>query len=467
MIQRATAWLAAALVVGALAPTSASAHGLVSRSDLPIPQWLFGWAASIVLVVSFVGLAVLWRRPVLEDAPARRLFGVPAWIEVICGCVGVALFALVVYSGLAGNQTSTANLAPTFVYVLFWVGLAPVSALFGDVFRLFNPWRAVARAGAWLATRAARGPLHAPLRYPARLGRWPAVIGLFGFAWLELVSSDATSPQLVATLALGYAATQLAGMALYGIDAWNDRGDAFGVYFGLFSRLAPLQHRGRDVYLVRPLSGVTGLVSVPGTLALLFVMIGSTSFDGASGGEPWGALAPEIQSVLGAIGLGTALALEMTYTIGLLGSMLVIAGVYRIGVSGMRSVAQPDGVDLGERFAHTLVPIALAYVLAHYFSLLVFQGQAAGYLFSDPLGNGSDLLGLANSTIDYGVVSSNTIWYVQVAALVIGHVAGLVLAHDRSLTTYSTAALATRSQYWMLAVMVGYTSLGLWLLSSG
>lgn len=467
MIQRAGACLVGALVVGALAPTSALAHGLASRSDLPIPQWLFGWAASLVLVVSFAGLAVLWRRPALEDTPSRRLLSVPAWVEVVCGAIGVVLFALVVYSGLAGNQTSTANLAPTFVYVLFWVGLAPISALFGDVFRAFNPWRAVARAVAWIARRVAGAALPARRPYPARLGHWPAVAGLFAFAWLELVSTDSTSPQHIAILALVYATAQLIGMARYGIEPWSDRGDAFGVYFNLFARLAPLQRRGSDLYLVRPLSRVTGLVGIPGTLALLFVMIGSTSFDGASVGEPWGALAPEIQSVFEAIGLGATLSLELTFTIGLVASIVLIAGLYRVGISGMRSIGQPDGVDLRARFAHTLVPIALAYVLAHYFSLLVFQGQAAAYLFSDPLGRGSDLLGLTNTQIDYGLISANGIWYVQVAALVIGHVAGLVLAHDRSLTTYPTARLATRSQYWMLVVMVGYTSLGLWLLSSG
>jgi hypothetical protein len=122
--------------------------------------------------------------------------------------------------------------------------------------------------------------------------------------------------------------------------------------------------------------------------------------------------------------------------------------------------------ELAERFAHTLVPIALAYVIAHYFSALVYQGQATFYLMSDPLGDGSDIFGTADRTIDYGVVGANGIWYVQVAALVLGHAGGLALAHDRALALYRKARDATRSQYWMLAVMVGFTSLGLWLLSA-
>jgi hypothetical protein len=122
--------------------------------------------------------------------------------------------------------------------------------------------------------------------------------------------------------------------------------------------------------------------------------------------------------------------------------------------------------DLAARFAHTLAPIAFAYVLAHYFSLLIYQGQAIGYLVSDPLGKGSNLFGTAHFQINSHLLSNSAIWYVQVIALVGGHVAGLILAHDRALAVYPRAQEAVRSQYWMLTVMVGFTCLGLWLLSA-
>ncbi len=144
-----------------------------------------------------------------------------------------------------------------------------------------------------------------------------------------------------------------------------------------------------------------------------------------------------------------------------------VGGIYRLGVAGMGSIGgrhQPG--ELAQKFVHSLIPIALAYVVAHYFSLLAYQGQAMASLISDPLGDGSDIFGSAASTIDYGVISATGIWYVQVAALVLGHAAGLTLAHDRALTVYRRVRDATRSQYWMLAVMVGFTSLGLWLLSA-
>jgi hypothetical protein len=147
--------------------------------------------------------------------------------------------------------------------------------------------------------------------------------------------------------------------------------------------------------------------------------------------------------------------------------VLIVSGLYRLGVMGMHSVNREHPTsELSRQFVHTLAPIAVAYVIAHYFSLLAFQGQAMAFLASDPLGDGSDLFGTASSTIDYNVVSAQGIWYVQVGALVIGHVAGLTLAHDKALAVYSDVREATRSQYWMLLVMITFTSLGLWLLSA-
>jgi hypothetical protein len=122
--------------------------------------------------------------------------------------------------------------------------------------------------------------------------------------------------------------------------------------------------------------------------------------------------------------------------------------------------------ELAGRFVHSLVPIAIAYVIAHYFSLLAFDGQRIAYLISDPLGRGDDLFGTAGATVDFAWISATGIWYVQVGALVLGHIAGLILAHDRALATFKDSRTATRSQYWMLAVMIAFTSLGLWLLSS-
>ncbi len=449
-------------------PDAALAHGLVGREDLPIPKWLFGWAATAVLVASFVGLAVLWPTPRLEGREERRLLRVPKILDPICGAIGVAIFVLIVYAGYRGSQTATNNISEVFIFILFWVGVAVASLLFGDVFKAFNPWRAIGRAFAWVASMLSPKGLPAPMGYPAWLGRWPAVIGILGFAWIELVYTGRQDPSNLVTLALVYAAIQFVGMSLYGIEAWNRYGDGFGVYFGLFSRISPLHWVRGEVRLRPVLSGLTSLDVVPGTVALLCTMIGTTSFDGFSTGPAWTSIAPRLTDSLRNLGLGQSTALEGALTIGLLGCVLVVSGLYWLGISGMRreNRAGMTSEALAARFVHSLVPIAIAYILAHYFSLLAYDGQRIAYLISDPLGLGHDYFGTATTTVNYGWISATGIWYVQVAALVLGHIAGLILAHDRALVMFKESRTATRSQYWMLAVMIAFTSLGLWLLSS-
>jgi hypothetical protein len=461
---------ALALSAALAAPASALAHGLVGKQDLPIPRWLFAWAAAAVLVVSFVALAVLWPRPRLERVRERPVLKVPAVLEVLCGILGVAAFVITVWAGFAGSQTATANLAPTVVYVVFWVAIPFTTIVLGDVFAAFNPWRAIARGAAWLYARGRGGDAPAPLPYPEWLGRWPAAVGIFLFAWVELVYVNKDDPSQLSVMMLIYAAVQLVGMSVYGIEAWSRNADAFGVYFRLFSMLAPLHWRERTLYVRPPLSGAPTLVAGPGTVALLCTMIGTVSFDGLSQGQIWtgqGGIAPELQQRFVNLGFTGEVALEITFTIGLLTMVGLISGLYRLGVIGMHTVGRGhDTTELSRRFVHSLIPIALAYVVAHYFSLLMYQGQAVAYLVSDPLGDGSNVFGTATATINYNLVGANGVWYVQVFALVLGHAAGLTLAHDRALVVYDRARDATRSQYWMLAVMVAFTSLGLWLLSA-
>ena len=448
----------------------AHAGGLIGRSDLPIPEWLFGWAAAMVLVISFVALAILWPEPKLEGdrwrpLPGGRVVGSRV-VEIVCGTIGVGLLGVVVYTGLEGTQSPAANFAPTFVFVIFWIGLVPASVLFGDVFRAFNPWRALGRAVGWAAGRVVRSGLPAPLAYPERLGHWPAAAGVFAFAVLELVRSGGDQPDTVAIATLVYSAFTFVAMALYGVEAWSARGEAFSVYFNLFSRISVFETRDRVLGVRPPLTGLAHLKSGAGTAALLAVMIGSVTFDGAGEAPIWTGISPDMTRFFGDLGLSPQPAFELTFLIGLSVAILLVAGLYRLGVLGARSVGGGFSAEqLSRGFVHSLVPIALAYVMAHYVTYLLFRGQAIVFLASDPLGDGSDLFGTASTQIDYGVIGSTATWYWQVAFVVIGHAAGLTLAHDRALALYADGKLAVRSQYWMLAVMVCFTSLALWLLS--
>ena len=463
----AAAAFAAALLVAALLPEGALAHGFVGREDLPIPKVVFAWAATAVLVISFVALAALWQSPRLEEHRERVLVRLPLVLEVLAGAIGIALFAVVVWAGLAGTQSTNANLAPTLVCVVFWTGVPVVSLLLGDVFAALNPWRAVGRAAGWAARRTRGDRLPEPLSYPDRLGRWPAAAGLLGFAVFELVVEGCQDPSLIAVGALVYAAVQLVGMSLYGVEPWTRNGDGFAVLFRLFGAISPLHWHERRLSLRPLLSGLTRLDPVPGTVAVLVVAIGTTTFDGASEGPLWTDVALWLQERLLDLGLSAATALDVVYAFGLALAVLLIAALYQLGIRGMETVDRTHTrAELAGRFVHSLAPIALAYMVAHYFSQLAYQGQAAIFLASDPLGRDWDLFGGADRAIDYSILTANGIWYVQVGSLVLGHVAGLVLAHDRALTVFSDARRATSSQYWMLAVMIAFTSLGLWLLSA-
>ena len=459
--------LAAFAFLASAAP--AEAHGLVIRQDLPVPDWLFGWAAAVVLIVSFVALAVLWPEPKLEHAGRRAL---PAWLsrpltspllETACGAVGVALLALVIWSGIAGTQAATANLAPTFVYIVFWLGMVAVTVLFGDVFRLFNPWRALGRAYEPLRRRLDVPPYN----YPEWLGRWPAVLGLMAFAWLELVNSYGDRPDTVALATLAYTVVTLFAIWLFGVERWMDRGETFSVYFGLLARLSPFERKGRDILLRPPLSGLATQLAVPGSVAFVVAMIGIVTFDGFSAGQTWQQdFVPTLHDFFKDLGLGPRASVEAVLAVGLVGTVLAAGAFYMLGILGARSMGGGySQLGLARAFVSSLVPIALAYIAAHYVSLLLLQGQAVAPLASDPLGRGWDLFGTASWAVDLYWLGFYPLWYMQVGFVVAGHVAAFVVAHDRALTLYDERKTAVRSPYWMLGVMVGFTLLALALLS--
>lgn len=454
------------------------AHALASRQDLPIPAWLFAWAASIVLIASFFALSAAWRKPQFEDEHRRpfgeRLSGVllslPA--QALCGAIGVFLLGVAVYAGLRGTEAPDRNFALTFIFVTCWLGFPFFSAIFGDLFRPFNPWRAGGRAAGGAFTAIA-GQRAAHLDYPERLGRWPAAAGLLAFVWIEVVYGRTSivsvdiQPHAVAVAALAYSVYTLAMMTIFGVEKWCERGETFSVYFGMFGRLGIFGARDGRIYRRRPFSSATRWATVPGSAAVVIASIAATSFDGAQDG----AFKAAIESVFEWFtdrGLPLTTGLRLTDTIFMLATFAAVGGVFLLGVRGMRTVpAAPSFKQLRTGFAHTLIPIALAYLVAHYFSFFVFQEQAQfGYLLSDPLGTGhTDLFGTVSNEVDYKLLSANAIWYIQVAALVVGHVIGLMLAHDRALVYWPDYRKATASQYWMLAVMVAFTCFGLYLLS--
>jgi len=441
--------------------TTLLAHGVGGRQDLPIPFSYALAGAVVVLIITFAALGVLWRTPSLHGDRAGE--PVPQAVQTLADATatrwalrlaGLAITAFVVFAAAFGPDLAN-NPTAGFVYVLFWVGLVPLSLLFGPVWRLLNPLRTLHL----LLTKVLRmRPEEGVVELPVGVGYWPAALGLFAFVWLELAAPRNTSTQVLLLFIAVYGAVQLLAAAVFG-SRWFDRADAFEAYSSLIGRLALLgRRRDRRLVLRNPLDGLDGLRAAPGLVATVCVLLGSTAYDGFSNSPFWLRYQQE-----GPFGLTTSA------TLGLLAMVLAVALTYSVAAWLAAVLGHPiEGTraQLPGMFAHSIVPIAVGYLVAHYFSLFVFEGQRTLILASDPLVNGSNLFWTAERGVDFTLVSASTIASVQVAAVVTGHLLGVVAAHDRAVRLFPRRQ-ALAGQLPMLTLMVGYTLGGLTLLFAG
>lgn len=449
------------------------AHGIGGVRDLPVPEAFFFWTAAIVLVASFVLLGALWRRPLLaaHAGGAALPSAVSAVVlsralRVVLQAVAVALLAVTLATALFGTETELLNFAPTFVYVIFWLGIPLLSVLLGNVWRVLSPWRALADGSVWLLERGGR-EARPVLEWTGRWGRYPAAGALFAFVALELSHPRPAYPRTLAIAIALYTYWALAGMAVYGREAWTRNGEGFAVAFGLLARIAPFTVRDGTLVVRWPFTGLAGADRTPGTLLFVAVMLGSTSFDGFSRTTTWQDRLANVRADLaGSSQRVVDLATTLVNMAGLAAFVLAVVATYLAAVWAARGLVRAPR-SLVPDFVLPLVPIAAAYVMAHYFSLFVIQGQFIVTLASDPFGRGWDLFGTRDFAPNLAIVSPTTVWYVQVVSLVVGHVAGLAIAHDRAVALFEDRRAALRSQYPMLALMVLYTVGGLWVLSRG
>ncbi|MGH3111135.1 MAG: fenitrothion hydrolase, partial [Gaiellaceae bacterium] len=426
-----------------------------------------------VLVVSFVLIGLLWKRPLLERHGRGRSLpdGVQSVLRslalrIVLGAASVFLLVLTLATALFGTTIELLNFAPTFVYVIFWLGLPLLSVLFGNVWTVLSPWRSIADATVWTMQRLGfeAKPV---LDTPWRMGRYPAAVALFAFVALELAHPRPAYPRTLGVAVALYSYWALAGMAVFGRDTWTRSGEGFAVAFELLSRIAPFAVREGAVVVRWPLTGLAGADRVPGTLVFVGVLLGSTSFDGFSRSSVWQNLLADVRRSMAG---EPAWAIDLATTVTNIGGLALFVGAvvvtYLVAVEGARRLVHAPR-SLVPDFVLPLVPIAFAYLVAHYFSLFVIQGQFIYSLASDPFGRGWDLFGTVDFAPNLTIVSPETVWYVQVGALVVGHVAGLAIAHDRAVALFEDRRDALRSQYPMLGLMVLYTVGGLWVLSQG
>jgi len=447
----------------------ALAHGFAQRYQPPLPLSLYLTAAAVVVALSGVialalaraepPRAVAWPRLVIPRALATG-------IKAALGLLGVALFALVIVAGLVGEQSPLRNIAPTFVWVIWWVGLAFVAALLGNLWPLLNPWATLHR---WLL-----GRVRPRIAYPEGLGCWPAIVLFTIFIWIEVVWPRSEEPAVLAGVIIAYSLLTWSAMMLYGAEAWLRGGEALTVAFAMFGRFAPLAAAGERSLVLRPWGA--GLLSQaplsPSLTIFVVLMLGSVTFDGFMETEAWMAVVDRIFETDAAfpalIGLrdlfGTAvIGVE---SLAMAAFPWLLLAVFLAVVRLMRALlGRNDTWFLAGRLALTLLPIAIAYHLAHYLSFLAIAGQLAIPLASDPMGFGWDLFGTAGRVVDPGLFSAGNAWFVALGAIVIGHVVAVVLGHVAMQSAAPSPRAGNLAQLPLLALMVAYTVLSLWILA--
>ncbi|GAA3121994.1 hypothetical protein JOF29_006696 [Kribbella aluminosa] len=426
-------------------------HGIGGRGDLPVPLWLAIYSAGAAVAVSFFALAAFWSRPRFEGTAGAPLTVCTRIVDnrivrIVLKALGVAALALLLGAAWFGNPTR--NPAPTWLYVWIWVGIIPLSLLCGPIWRLANPLRTIAGL--------VRRPSYR--RLPGRVAYWPAVVGLAGFLWLELVYPDGSDPRVVAIAVTAYAVVNVAAGIVYG-PAWFAIGDSFEVYADVLARLSPVGRTNGQLVLRNPLAGLATLPQRPGIVGLLCLLLGSTVFDGISRWSAWSQRTGELDRP-------QHLAV---YTLGLIVAVAIVAGLFLLAARTTGAAQIRPGrigsAGLPGAFVHSLVPIAIGYAVAHYFSFAMFQGQDGWLLATDPFGRGWDLFGTSGARIDYAFLGTGLIAGVQIGAIVLGHVLGVVSAHDRATALFRRRQLR-RAQYPMLAAMVAFTAGGIALVTA-
>ena len=462
----------------ALITSSASAHAFGTRYDLPIPLGIYLTGAGAAVFLSFMVMArFLKHRGELQGGfqfdilslPGMRWLG-SALLRNVLGSLSIAIFSLVLATGFLGNADPLKNFTPTFVWIVWWVGMAYISALFGNFWSLVNPWSILF---IWFSKLA--GNPQPMFRYPSRLGHWPAVGLLFIFAWIELVFEKGEHPPVLATLIVIYSVLTWVGMGMFGRDTWLKHCEIFTAVFALLSRFAPTVGREGQWHLRPPAAGLIDYrPSSLSAVCFVLLLLTTVTYDGVLQTPMWAGLldkAVDSQSQSGSMianwnsGISPITLIKTFALVAIPCIFVAVYGVFCHAVAMFGSSGRVPTRDIAGYFVLSLVPIAIAYHLSHYLSYLLITGQQIIPLASDPFGRGWDLLGTADYKLDIGILNAKIVWYVAVIAIVIGHVIAVYLSHITALWVFEDRHAALRSQIPMLVLMIGYTMISLWILS--
>jgi hypothetical protein len=430
-------------------------HGIASRRDLPLPFSFVVIGAVLALVISFAILIFAWRQPRFQRVGGRPVHGLTAVVDnpvvrLIARALVLATYAWAALAMMAGQDLLT-NPIFGFVYVWMWVGLVPISLLLGQFWRSTNPLRTI-HSG--LSAIARVDPQQGLIRLPPGVGVWPAVIGLFGFGWLELVQPDRTTLAVLQLWALAWFVILILGAIVFG-QRWIGAADPFEVYASTIAQMSIWRRVGDEMRLLNPLAGLNAWHAPPGATAVVAALLGSTAFDSFTNTTWW------IQTVQ-----NSSAPTVLWGTGGLLAMIVIVFVSFSLAAAWMGRYGDRPAREYPRLMAGSLLPIVLGYVVAHYATLLIVEGQRTAINFSDPLGRGWNVFGSAEMGVNSAIFNHPTaIAMTQLCAIVGGHVFGIICAHEKSVALLPPDR-AVRGQLPLLLVMIGYTCAGLLLLFS-
>jgi hypothetical protein len=430
-------------------------HGIASRHDLPLPFSFVVVGAILALTISFVILIFAWRQPRFDRVgghPMPRLTTVVDHpiTRLVARAVVLAAFAWAGLAMMAGQDLLT-NPIFGFVFVWMWVGLVPISLLLGQFWRATNPIRTIHRG---LCALARVDPEQGLVALPARVGVWPAAAGMFGFAWLELVQPDRTTLAVLRVWALAWLVILVLGAIVFG-QRWIGAADPFEVYSSTLAQISIWRRVGDQLRLVNPLAGLNAWHAPPGATAVVAALLGSTAFDSFANTSWW--IRVVQNSNVPTVVWGTG---------GLLVLIIIVFVSFSLAAAWMGRYGNLPAAAYPRLMVGSLLPIVLGYVVAHYATLLIVEGQRTAINFSDPLGRGWNVFGSAEMGVNSAIFNYPTVVaLVQLSAIVGGHVLGIVCAHEKAVALLPPDR-ALRGQWPLLLVMVGYTCAGLVLLFS-
>ena len=490
-------------------------HAFGQRFDLPIPLEYYLTGAAGVVFFSFILVALFSKIPVVNNVgyPHINLFRW-SWLRALSDArlvnllrfIVVVIFVLTVLAGLLGTQSPRQNIMPTMLWIIWWTGMAYFCALITNLWALINPWNTLFLWGEAICRRVRSRKMLFSLNwnYPQWLGVWPACL-LFGvFIWGELIWTANAIPANLSYAVIVYSCITWLGMFIFGRQCWLEKGEVFALVFGLFSYFSPLNLQAKSMSGPELTDDIAGPISKqwhlrpygaglltdkkvsPSLMVFILLMLSTVTFDGVMGTPLWREIVQSmpdwhpIQPLLFRMEMWDISRELVLSTLGLILFPLCFGGLYLffswlIKITAPFSMPVDDGqigtvrymstMEVGAYFVLSLVPIALAYHLAHYASFLLTVGQLIIPLISDPFGMQWDLFGTADYRVNIAIVGARFVWNISIVSIVMGHIIAVYLSHFLALRVLKNMKQALLSQIPMLVLMIFYTIFSLWILA--